>query len=473
MTSWQPRRARDGVLYWLKGEPVLNFGDALSEVLLAELFVDLGARHAPVRVIGSCLHDFVVDEVLPEPLATWSWAYDASGQRRLPHLIAWGLGVREEAGLSPDRQDKIEVLSVRGPISAAELGLEGQVPLGDPALLLPALHAPVVSSEYSGRSVCIPHFHDGRGDDELREISGCDLVLRPAVAPSPASLWEFVDAVTSASFVLSASLHAAIVAAAYGRPFAFWNPGAIDLPLKWQDFSTSVGFDARFVASLAEGEVEYRENIAPRLSVPSMLDVVLAAPFLLRNEALLKIIRHEMLLASSGDAAGSGACWDRYIEALERRRTRFDALAAEPRLQLERVATELEAALRELAETAEEAVRRGEHITRLDEMVEDEKAAWKEADATARRLLEHQAALERHIGDLDADSDRLRSEWERHQSEWERQRAEWEQHHVELTEHAAQLQQRIDAMESSTIWRATAPIRRLGRWRRSGPGLPS
>src|SRR5262249_35650281 len=168
------------------------------------------------------------------------------------HLITWGCGIRERGGLSAENRKRIQILSVRGPISASDLAL-GATPQGDPALLLPALYTPKRKRKFAEKATCIPHFHDRRPDEILLSQSGCDLVLRPNIPSGERFIEQFIDAVVSSRFVLSASLHGAIVAAAYGRPFAFWDPGVIDLPTKWMDFAASIGIPEGFVPDLTQG----------------------------------------------------------------------------------------------------------------------------------------------------------------------------------------------------------------------------
>ena len=125
---------------------------------------------------------------------------------------------------------------VRGPLSRSALRLGETVPIGDPGLLLPALHRPAEVPEPKGAAIVVPHFHDKRSDDELRNLTGCTSVLRPNIPNNIAGIIDFLNRLIAADFVLTGSLHAAIAAAAYGRPFAFWDSGSVDLPFKWHDF---------------------------------------------------------------------------------------------------------------------------------------------------------------------------------------------------------------------------------------------
>ncbi len=308
----------DELVFWLKGEAEQNFGDALSLYLSERLFLRTLRRAVRVRIIGSCLHDDFVPEDYPRGRP--------APDTREP-LIVWGGGIRERGGLTPEKQKRVEILSVRGPLSASELALGAEIPIGDPALFLPALYQPRQRRKFTGKSVCVPHFHDRRPDDFLLAQSGADLVLRPNIGSHESDIEAFIDAIASADFVLSASLHGAIVAAAYKRPFAFWDSGAaIDLPAKWEDFAASVGISAAFASDLAAGLTQYQLNIAPVISLPGLWDCFSKAPYLLRPDAILKLLRYEL-----GPAVDSALAADiaARIAVFEAQLPRFKAIAAE------------------------------------------------------------------------------------------------------------------------------------------------
>ena len=292
--SGVPAGAFAKVDYWLQGTNEQNFGDFLSAFLCDRLFLPIGIHAARYRVIGSAIADFIVRDT-----------NDATPSQR---LVFWGCGLRDEASLTPDWRQGTEILAVRGPLSHAALRLGPDVPMGDPALLLPAIYRPAASADFAGRSVCIPHFHDRRSDAELLARSGADLVTRPNLPNDQGALLEMVDAIAAADFVLSASLHGAIVAAAYGVKFAYWDNGHLDLPFKWADFAASVAMPCCFAQSVVDGRMLYADVMAPRLRLPSVLPLLAAAPFVVRPEALMQVLAHEapadLELASEAFAKG-------------------------------------------------------------------------------------------------------------------------------------------------------------------------
>ena len=266
----------DPMPYWLKGDPIQNYGDFLSEMLFENLF------EAPppgvLRVIGSCLADDFVPESLPKDRVA----------------IFWGCGARDEAGMSDAARARVEILSVRGPLTRSVLRLGNGVPIGDTALLLPLLHTPPEGRPVHPQALLVPHFHDRHTDEALCAASGCDAVLRPNLRNRRLAVVEFIDAITRARFVLAGSLHAAITAAAYGVPFAFWDSGAIDLPFKWRDFAASARIPCTFHAQLDDSEAWFAREVAPVLSLPPLWPMLAVAPLPVRPDLLIEAMRRDV-----------------------------------------------------------------------------------------------------------------------------------------------------------------------------------
>jgi hypothetical protein len=109
----------------------------------------------------------------------------------------------------------------------------------------------------------VPHIGDKRPDTAVLALSGCDAVLRPTIPNHITAIGQFIDNVLAAEFVPSGSLHPAIVAAACGRPFAFWDSGMVDVPFKWADFTASAGIPCAF-----RTRIEAHERTTTPPSVP-------------------------------------------------------------------------------------------------------------------------------------------------------------------------------------------------------------
>ncbi|WP_157223253.1 polysaccharide pyruvyl transferase family protein [Afipia felis] len=268
------------VQFWLKGENIQNFGDSLTRVFLDRLFLPISESCGIIHLVGSCIDDMWVEPGL------------AAFAGVKPSF--WGCGVRTLDGLKSSNREQIKIYAVRGPISAKMLGLEGRVPIGDSALVLPAIYRPIMLSEYRNKSICIPHFNDDRSDQEILSRSGCDLIARPNIGPELADIYRLIDIIASAKFVLSSSLHGAIAAAAYGTPFCFWDAGIpTDLPLKWDDFAASANFEGSFSKNITEGQYTYDQSIRPHIRLPKIAPLAKHAPFAVQPSAYLKLLAYD------------------------------------------------------------------------------------------------------------------------------------------------------------------------------------
>jgi hypothetical protein len=304
------------VKYWLKGKRIQNFGDYLSLLFLRDLFYPTDVNAVSMRLVGSVLDDHVI------PLDTkWSM-FKAS-----PHapVVFWACGVRKPGGLNDENRKVSRILGVRGPLSIEDLKLDASTPMGDPGLLIPFLYEPRKVPELQGKTICLPHFHDLRTNDELVNISGCDQVLRPNIPNHPRHLYRTIDAIRAADFVLTASLHGAIIALAYGRPFAYWSNGLLDLPFKWEDFAASVSITKKFATNLEEGRVLYQRGISSQAKIPSLLPILSIAPFPIRLRPLLKVILKELSLDPAATNMDSRDVQDR-ISALRQENPTVDKM---------------------------------------------------------------------------------------------------------------------------------------------------
>lgn len=238
-----------GVLipHWKKGEPVQNLGDFLSEYVHAR---HLGApkRGTPetVHLVGSVISDWYI-----------------KAQKKLGRSIGfWSCGMRDTFCCEKHR-NYATYLGVRGAYTAAALGLSKEKIVGDLGLLFPFIY-PSKRTQQEGKFITIPHFHDKRSDLEILNTYGGSDVLRTNIANSYEAVDNFLDELNSASFILTASLHGAILAYAYGIPFALLNSGSIDCPFKWVDFMSTTGMTTHFAQNLDEGLAWAEKNKIPK-----------------------------------------------------------------------------------------------------------------------------------------------------------------------------------------------------------------
>lgn len=268
--------------YFVKGAPTQNFGDYLATILAKEFMLHPRIEADIYRLVGSTIDTDWIMRDLRHTIGVHR------GQ-----IAFWCNGMRSNERLDPKVQAMCSFFGARGPLTRDLLNLPENTPLGDPGLLAPLFHTPSKLQKYENRSVCIPHIHDTKSDAELLRISDADLVLRPEIAATEQDLRRILDKIASASFVLTGALHAAIIACAYGRPFAFWDNGHVDIPFKWRDFASSVNIPCVFVKNVAEGRKTYRDSIAPRVRIPPLSPILEVCPFFIRPSALLRALCYD------------------------------------------------------------------------------------------------------------------------------------------------------------------------------------
>jgi pyruvyltransferase len=217
IVHWNPRR-RLGAGVILRQLPrrsrVNNFGDLLGPWITARVHVVLGlgrplSDKQRLLTVGSIMH------------------FARNGD------VVWGSGVNGKV-LSPGGFPKLDIRAVRGPLSAKALCQSGNaVPevYGDPALLIPHLwsDAELGIERRSGGTVVVPNFHDLAG------------APRGALDPR-GDLVELVRRLASAERVIGSSLHAIIVAEAYGVP-AVLVTSSTEPTFKYEDYHRGTGRD--------------------------------------------------------------------------------------------------------------------------------------------------------------------------------------------------------------------------------------
>jgi len=252
---------------------IKNLGDALGAVVVNALgyqFVSADNGATGVCNPGRCLMPIgsTLDSSFIRPRL----------KRANQRLDFWGCGWRGN-WLDDELLTTTHIHAVRGPITHRRFNLGLEVPLGDPGLLLPWL-CDLPSNDH-GRTIIVPHFqrtYHLPAAERCRR-TGCDLLVATQVrfdetphvrrkvrnrlevlyastilSIDTPTLEEAVAQIAGASFVLTGSLHGAILAQAYGVPWAAYYDGYVDTLPKWYDFAAYLGIDLDFVYNLAEGE---------------------------------------------------------------------------------------------------------------------------------------------------------------------------------------------------------------------------
>ena len=106
------------------------------------------------------------------------------------------------------------------------------------------------------------------------------------------ALWPTVARIIGARFVLTGSLHGAILAQAYGVPWAAYDDGFVDSPPKWSDWAAYLGVEIAFTKTLTEGRAWW-ESQGRRGRVRSLKPLLASFPYPM-DEALRARLSHEL-----------------------------------------------------------------------------------------------------------------------------------------------------------------------------------
>jgi len=381
------------IIHWKQGEDVQNFGDFLTVLIARELFLFPRVAGDIYRIVGSCISEWMIwEDLLP------------LGRENSGRVVYWGCGLRDETPLHPAVVARSRFYGVRGPLSRDVLGLPPDTPLADPGLLAPLFHRPTKVPELTDRVLCMPHINDQTSEEDLLTLSGADALIRPTVANTESGLRNLLNQIASADFLLTGSLHGAILACAYGVPFAFWDTGHVDITFKWRDFAGSINIPTIFVRNVVEGRRAFDDLIKPVMQRPSFFELLEIAPFEIKPSVLIRALQLDGdLTGPQGDAAAKRLEASRVEAPSVIDRIRRDNLDFEVELaawrDLPRRALEVDLAARsqelELAEA-----RFGEAL-----QVELERAKA-EADAVTQEGLNAKRLLEQSLNDHMADSKR-------------------------------------------------------------------
>lgn len=211
--------------------------------------MELFSFHDPEGNFGDDLNGWIWDRLLPgwregQPdctligVGTLINTQMPRGRRK----IVLGAGVGYGAGL-PDAELLAECrfFSVRGPRSAQALGLPVEKGIVDPAVMLPDFPE-FQGIPKSGRPIFVPHHESIPGTDwaGICARAGVDFVSPRQDAR------QVISRLAAAPLVIAESMHAAIIADAFGTP---WQPAVFGLqflPEKWRDWSESLGMQLAF-----------------------------------------------------------------------------------------------------------------------------------------------------------------------------------------------------------------------------------
>ncbi len=230
--------------YWRHEMAKVNLGDYLTELILNFMghdFVPYGSggefdNNGCLLGVGSLL-------------GSWAWLENIKGP-----VDVWGTGARGSA-LDCSR---FTFHAVRGPLTVKLLNLPEDTPLGDPALLLPKW---ILKGFPMEETLYIPHWASADAATNLElEQTGADELLDMMCARKDVK--DIIRRISSAGFVLTGSLHGAIIAQAYGVPWAFCFPRGrkVVMPFRLEDWCAYLGIKAELVTNLEEGKLWWERH---------------------------------------------------------------------------------------------------------------------------------------------------------------------------------------------------------------------
>jgi succinoglycan biosynthesis protein ExoV len=204
------------IFHWQS--PQGNFGDDLNRWLWPALAPAIwGAEDDIVFVgVGSILNDRI-------PSA------------RLRVVFGSGVGYRKPP--PGHRGNDWRIYCVRGPLSARALGLGEEAAVCDSAILIPAI-VPRPAAD-GARVVFVPHWSSARVGSWQR---ACEAAGIEFVDPRDDSR-SVIACLAAARLVIAESMHAAIIADAFRRPWIAVRSSPAINAFKWQDWCQSLGLD--------------------------------------------------------------------------------------------------------------------------------------------------------------------------------------------------------------------------------------
>lgn len=226
-------------LYWWKDIP--NVGDVASEYLISKLSTESIQWKKPQitfisegkKIIKNLLQKKLYIPSFRGYVFPWEKCIFAIGSIldfSNNKTICWGCGFREYNSKSKGGK----ILAVRGKLTLKLLHLRDNIPIGDPALLLPLVYTPTQQPSTDSIKI-IPHYADYEIFNKLYSDKYKILNVQTK------DIESFIDEITRSKYILSTSLHGLIIAHAYGIPALWIKKGYIDSSdFKFYDYFSSV-----------------------------------------------------------------------------------------------------------------------------------------------------------------------------------------------------------------------------------------
>jgi succinoglycan biosynthesis protein ExoV len=310
------------ILYAWRGT-TSNFGDELNTILWPRLLPGFFDTDAAIRFvgIGSVLDRRHPNEALKLVAGAGYGGYEGKPRLDKNWIIHW----------------------VRGPQTAATLGLPASLALGDPAVLVPSVHRIDAASGPPSEVGFMPHFESAaRGAwQQAAALAGINFI-DPRDPPL-----DVLAAIRRCKLLLSEAMHGVIVADACRVPWVAMRPLARIHRAKWLDWAATLDLRVTFhglpVSSLPEWAAT--SNLGPWQAGVQWLTGNHRLAGMASNSYIARAAQVLRLAASAepqlSTATAMDRCQSRMLDAVQAIRTqpmqvpsrRMHAMRARSRLQ--------------------------------------------------------------------------------------------------------------------------------------------
>jgi len=277
------------VTYWREESDELNFGENIAEAILNGFGYKLRTHENALRMgeiskydscllmVGTWVCQEILDKIKTKKLIVWG---DGAGAE-------WSTPIKKR---SLKKNSKLDIRAVRGPFSLRSLGLNPKTPVGDPGFLMPLFY-PLRRGKYPGKIIYQPHWENRRNVNDKLANLGADKYLDIFIKKD--QFLNRIEELISAKFVLTNSLHTAIILHAYNTPWALCisENDKLNSPCKWRDVFEFLGIHTRirFVENYEEG-LEWWNEVGSKAKVPNLIPLIKAFPYPIKNRTVYDFI---------------------------------------------------------------------------------------------------------------------------------------------------------------------------------------
>lgn len=291
LIRWFLRRSfnrRTLIWYWREDRKVINLGDYITQVLLNR-FGYKTVAYSDAKALGILSnYDFcllVIGSELHKDMIDWL---------EVPQVFIWGQGKGHgeyfDVKLEP-YASKLKIFAVRGPHTKRQLGLDKSLPEGDPALLMP-LFFKVKRDPANCKVAYVPHWTNRSNWQTKLPQLGAEKFID--IMCTRKHFWRKLREIVSARFVLTNSLHTAIVCHAYGTPWALClaEGDELNFPDKWRDFFELLGLgtDIDIVSNYQEGQAWWNQ-VAQKAANVDLVALLSSFPLPIKDKRAQRMIK--------------------------------------------------------------------------------------------------------------------------------------------------------------------------------------